>query len=313
MDEIESLEPYADGRWTVIDHVPIPRFPLVCRGNTGEVYRNVVTPLTGSLVGAPFARGQVRMALEYGMASREQLAVFDGIGSGITSVFGGYLYGNVSLARSAVAWTPGLTVDVIDRQMFGLSGAPPYRRGPGDRDLRLTLRAGRKMGRAILRPDGQRLANSRQDIADYVRRAPSVESASDEALLQLVGALGPRLERMMNELLVESAFAGIGRSMLERLVADTGADGVVNRLTAGLGTIESAEPALELWKLSRLVVADVELTQIFDEGLEGLENPTRCPTSRSCWEFPRGLRLVSRTARQLWPRRMGAGVADLGE
>ncbi|MEP6660028.1 MAG: PEP-utilizing enzyme [Acidimicrobiales bacterium] len=281
MDEIESLEPYDDGRWTVIDHLPIPRFPLVCRGNTGEVYPNVVTPLTGSLVGSPFAQGQVRMALEYGMASRDQLAVFDGIGSGITSVFGGYLYGNVSLARSAVARTPGLTVDVIDRQMFGLSGAPPYRRGPGDRDLRLTLRAGRKMGRAILRPDGQRLANSREDIADYVRRAPSVESASDEALLQLVGALGPRLERMMNELLVESAFAGIGRSMLERLVADSGADGVVNRLTAGLGTIESAEPALELWKLSRLVVADVDLTQIFNEGIDGLDSRLRAAQPRA--------------------------------
>ena len=275
MDEIESLEPYDDGRWTVIDHLPIPRFPLVCRGNTGEVYPNVVSPLTGSIMGVPFAHGQVRMALENGMASLGQLAAFDGVGSGITSVFGGYLYGNVSLARSAVARTPGLTVDVIDRQMFGLSGAPPYRRGPGDRDLRLTLRASRKMGRAILRPNGERLASIRQDVADYVSRAPSVGTASDELLLQLVGALGPFLERMMNELLVASAFAGIGRSMLERLVADSGGDGVVNRLTAGLGTIESAEPAVELWKLSRLVVADAELTQIFDEGLDGLESRLR--------------------------------------
>jgi hypothetical protein len=64
MDEIESLERYDDGRWTVIDHLPIPRFPLVCRGNTGEVYPNVVSPLTGSIMGVPFAHGQVRMALE---------------------------------------------------------------------------------------------------------------------------------------------------------------------------------------------------------------------------------------------------------
>jgi phosphohistidine swiveling domain-containing protein len=275
VDDIESLEPYADGRWTVIDHLPSPRFPLVCRGNTGEVYPNVVSPLTGSIVSVPFAHGQVRMIREYGMATDGQIAEFDGLASGVTSVFGGYLYGNVSLARSAVARTPGLTVDVIDRQMFGLSGAPPYRRGPGDRDLRLTLRAFRKMARAILRPDGQRLATSREDIADYVRLAPSVATASDEVVLQLVGALGPFLERMMNELLVASAFAGIGRSMLERIVADPGADGVVNRLTAGLGTIESAEPALELWKLSRLVVADTELTQIFDAGVDGLESRLR--------------------------------------
>jgi len=127
VDEIEALERYHDGRWTVIDHLPIPRFPLVCRGNTGEVYPNVVSPLTGSIMGAPFAQGQVRMALEHGMASRDQLAVFDGVGSGITSVFSGYLYGNVSLARSAVARTPGLTVDMIDRQMFVLSGASSYR------------------------------------------------------------------------------------------------------------------------------------------------------------------------------------------
>ena len=47
----------------------------------------------------------------------------------------------------------------------------------------------------------------------------------------------------MYELLRASTGAGFGRSLLERLVAAQGGDDLVNRLTAGLGTIESAEPA----------------------------------------------------------------------
>ena len=276
---------YPDGRWTVVDHQPSTRFPLCCRGNTGEVYPNVVTPLTASIVSAPFARGQARMALDYGLATKSQLAGFDGVAGGITGVFGGYLYGNVSLARSGVARTPGLTVELVDRQMFGLSGAPPHRRGPGERDLRCLLRSTRKMSVALIRPRPGQLEADRRDIADYISQAPDVTAASTGDLLSLVGALAPRLERMMHNLLVASAFAGIGRSLLERTVATVGDDGLVNRLTAGLGTIESADPASDLWKLGRLVAADEQLTEAFRASPDGLEKRLHALNSEASLQF----------------------------
>jgi hypothetical protein len=83
------LRPYEDGRWWVVDHFPTPKFPLVCRGNTGEVYPNVVTPLTGSIVNVPFLEGQAALSRELGLATPKQLALFDGVNGGITAVFGG--------------------------------------------------------------------------------------------------------------------------------------------------------------------------------------------------------------------------------
>ena len=47
----------ADLLW-VVDDRPSDRFPVYTRGNTGEVYPNVITPLCGSVVKDPLARGQ---------------------------------------------------------------------------------------------------------------------------------------------------------------------------------------------------------------------------------------------------------------
>jgi len=76
---------------------------------------------------------------------------------------------------------------------------------------------------------------------------------------------------MMRHLLLASSAAGISRSMLERVVASLHEPGLENRLTAGLGTVESAQPAQELWPLGRMVAASPTLSELFDEGIEGLD------------------------------------------
>ena len=88
-------------------------------------------------------------------------------------MFAGYLYGNVSMARSAVARTPGLTVDMVDRQMFGLSGAPPHRRGRATAARAAALRTARFMTSLVLRPDVGRLDATRRFVDDTLASAPS--------------------------------------------------------------------------------------------------------------------------------------------
>ena len=44
-----------------MDDRPSERFPIYTRGNTGEVYPNVITPLCGSIVAQPIALGQERV------------------------------------------------------------------------------------------------------------------------------------------------------------------------------------------------------------------------------------------------------------
>ena len=269
-----SLPRYPDGRWWPNEHRVSERFPLMCRGNTGEVYPNVVAPLTGSILNVPFALGMRRASTELGFATPEQVEEFDGRTTAMTANFAGYLYGNVSLVRSVVARTPGLTIDDVDRQLFGLSDAPPHERVAGERSPGAALRALFALGRGLLRPHDQRLRECRSEAEAFADAAPVPAEASTPELLAFVRSADERLERSMHDLIVVGSFAGMSRSMLERTVAHLdgvlGGDDLVNGLTSGLGTIESAEPPNELWRLARMVAASPRLGDAFDEGTDGL-------------------------------------------
>ena len=162
----EGLQPYADGRWSMSDHLPTQQaHDIWCRGNVGEVFPNVMTPLSFSLYVGAVAQGQANALLEWGMVTDQQYARFDPAQAWSTGVFGGYLYGNVTLARTAAARTPGLTTAMIDEQMFGLNEAPPHKRGKGERDARAAIRSARKMLATMRRPDSSRLHSDQSEIA----------------------------------------------------------------------------------------------------------------------------------------------------
>jgi pyruvate,water dikinase len=199
------------------------------------------------------------------------MAEFDGLTTAMAANIAGYLFVNVSLARSATARTPGLTVDMVDHQMFGLSGAPPHVRGRGDKSPLAAMRAMRGIGAGVLRPDSRRLASGQSLVDAFIAAASPVEQATNAALVAVPAAATSLLERMMHDLLTASVFAGVGRSMVERLVVQHGGDGLVNTLTAGLGTIESAAPPADLWRLGRLVAESRALSALFDAGPADLE------------------------------------------
>ena len=236
MDQPYAITPYPDGRWWPADHLIDPRYPLLCRGNTGEVYPGVVSILTASVVVGPFSLGMGDALVTAGFATRRQLRGFDGTTMAITSCAGGYLYGNVSLARSAAVRMPGMTVEMVDRQLFGLSDAPGHRRSPGDRNVRATVRAATSLVGSLLRPSDRRLVASRVLVDGWLPTGP-LEDASSEELVRRVRSSAPFLRRMMGELVLVSSFAGAARSVVERLVAplvergDLGptVDDVVNR------------------------------------------------------------------------------------
>jgi len=271
----EALRPYPDGRWSLSDHLPQTGNSIWCRGNVGEVFPNVMTPLSFSLYVGAIGRGQAIAANEWGMVTASQYAAYDPADAWATGVFGGYLYGNVTLARTAVARSPGLTVEIVDEQMFGLSDAPPHRRGKGERDVRAAAKTTGQLLRTLRLPDDSRLRADQADIARYVAAQPDVASASNDDLLAIARSLPPWAERMMHHLLAISSAAGISRAMLERSVASLGEPGLENRLTAGLGTVESAEPAHDLWDLGRMVAASPYLSAVFDAGPDELNTRLR--------------------------------------
>ena len=279
----DALQPYPDGRWSLSDHPPQRANNIWCRGNVGEVFPNVMTPLSFSLYVGAIARGQALAANEWGMVTASQYAAFDPADAWATGVFGGYLYGNVTLARTAVARSPGLTVELIDEQMFGLSDAPPHRRGKGERNVPAAAKTARKLLGTFRQPDDARLRSDQAGIAEYVASQPDIASASNDHLIAVARSLPPWAERMMHHLLAISSAAGISRAMLERSVASLDEPGLENRLTAGLGTVESAEPAHDLWQLGRIVAANASLTAAFDDGLDDLD--TRLQVTNGAADF----------------------------
>src|SRR3954467_10991062 len=100
----------------VVDDLPSRRYPVYTRGNTGEVYPNVITPLCGSIVKGPIALGQQRGFRELGALVPSDLAEGNDHGL-LTGCFGGYLYANLSIGRLMGARSPGMRPEDVDIQM----------------------------------------------------------------------------------------------------------------------------------------------------------------------------------------------------
>ncbi len=261
--------PHPYPRWIVEDK-PTPRFPIWTRGNAGEVFPNVVTPLGGTIYADASAIGHRRNFAQMGLFTDSEVRRNGIVVSGI---FGGYLYLNMSVFRLMGVRTPGMTPEMTDEQGFGVSDAPRYRRTPGDRNLVASLRLLRWAMRTVRRPDTDAVDAARRRADAWVASLPSIRSATDSELLAHVPSFSARIAECFVPLGNATAMAGIGRGGLEQMLR-RGTNGdptlLVNRLTTGLGTIESAQPAKRLWQIGRMVAADPALTALFDRGLDAV-------------------------------------------
>lgn len=259
---MQTLPLQHDRLW-VTDDVPSRRFPIYTRGNIGEVYPNVITPLCGSIVNGPIARGQRDAFLEMGAVVRSDL---EGEDRGLlTGCFGGYLYGNLSVGRMMGARTPTMKPADVDVQLFGTNDAPPYRRQPGDRNLLGSARLARLMVRTVRGPDFSWLRAERDEVDDWTESLPRPATSSDAELFATVEAGATRFAGLMCSLLRGSAYSATASALVERLAAK--ADIEVRAKTAiGVGGVESAGPPAELWRLAQLVPDDRSMERIFDTG-----------------------------------------------
>ncbi len=86
------------------DGQPSPTFPLYSRGNMGEAFPNVISPMSGSLMLEASERAQTRWFVETGAVSKKHV---DDPANAMFVQFYGYLYASVSLARIAAVRAPG--------------------------------------------------------------------------------------------------------------------------------------------------------------------------------------------------------------
>ena len=251
----------------VIDDQPSRRFPVYTRGNSGEVFPNVMTPMTGSLIGDASVDGQKRAMRDLGLVTDRDFAE---PGTVSTGVFGGYLYGNLSLIRVVSERVPAMSADDADRQIAGLSDdAPTHRPQTGDRNLQATVRGCWVLGTRLLRPDISEVGDARTATDRWRATLPDPTTQSDEGLIEFVGSYAPRFADGMRLLLLTSGLAAAGGSAMEQFAQRAGAPaGTATTLTAGLGTIDSATPAFNLWALGRQVAASPTLSGLFDDRVD---------------------------------------------
>lgn len=108
----ESSVPSPYPAWIVEDELT-PRFPIWTRGNAGEVFPNVVSPLGGTLFADAPANGHRRNFALMGLFTDGEVHKHGIVVSGI---FGGYLYLNMSVFRLMGVRTPGMTPEMTDEQ-----------------------------------------------------------------------------------------------------------------------------------------------------------------------------------------------------
>lgn len=256
----------------VTDSEPNERFTLYTRGNVGEVFPHVITPLTGTLIGDAIRQAQSDVLVEMGVLHRGEVAG----PSATTGVFGGYLYMNGSAMRLFGVRMPGMTWRDADEQVMGaVEGVPPYEPAKGDRNLTASLATVRYSTKLLRRPDLEFLATARTDAQRWLDTMPDLTEAPDQHLLRWLDDFPARQAASMKRLLQAAMFAGAPRGILDQLLEQRQAPpGLANRIVSGTGDVDSAQLAQHMWVLGRIVAADERLGAAFGEGLDRIAERT---------------------------------------
>ena len=267
----------------VVDDVPSRRFPIYTRGNIGEVFPVVVSPLTWPLYGSQAELGWRDAFRDFGVYLDDDFGTDP---MGILGCYGGYGYLNASYLRIFAVRTPGLKVDDIDRLLLGESDAPPYQAQPGDKNVRASLRVGRTLLKTLGTKSLPDLEDDKGRVAAFIAGNPPLDSASDDQLLARVFAFKSEFRHLFGRHILTSFKATAARGLLAQICDQKLGDASLpNRLLAGIGAVESAAPSFAMWELSRLSEGSAEFESGFAAFLDeyGCRGPNEWEGSSETW------------------------------
>ena len=254
-------------RW-IIDRVPTERFPDYTRANAGEVLADPVTPLgwtfcweSGVVLGCRegFAAFGVFDADEYGDPPE------------CFGLFGGYFYNSLTQARLLGVRMPGASPEQIDEAYFDEHpDVPPYVPEPWHESERHAQKLTETAGYVLSTEEHQPVLDQ-QAIAKRIRdERPDLSAASNEELIARARSLQPQMVDNFKHHVTSSLGASFGPGTIAAVAADLGRPEDGLRLITGIGDVDSADIARELWVLSRMIRSSGQLTAEFDAGLDGL-------------------------------------------
>ncbi len=249
------------------DNPPSTRWPLYTRGNVGEVFPEVVMPLTWGLFGqqaedgwrAAFSR--MGLLVDGDMDANEDMVIL--------GVFGGYCYLNATYIRVLGVRAPGGSVEVIDQQFFGESDAPAYVERPGDKNLLSTAKLGRLVLKLLSTKKLPKLDEDKTLAARYVADHPG-NDAADAALLQHLENLGPLFEHLFSSHIETTFSTSLVLGAVVDLCTKAGHPDKLVAILGGIGDVESAGPSSAMWRLGREAASNEAINAEFDAGVPGI-------------------------------------------
>ena len=258
------------GVW--VGHDSSELFPVYTRGNAGEVYPEVFTPLSFSVASEPGERAMRTALLTSGLIRPEELEgipITTAVGSG---VFGGYAYLNLSIQRLAAARTPGGSATDADVNFLGAGDdPPPHIPLPNEKNLRATLAGLRYVWKTVNTKALPELTQDQLHVDKLLAEMVDCDDATDTELRENVLELMPSFAELFERHLIVSFAAGITVAVLTGICERQLDDPLLAvQLLAGLGDVDSAAPSQGLWDLSRAVNASQPLTAAFDAGIDDL-------------------------------------------
>jgi pyruvate,water dikinase len=269
----------------VCDDEPSTRFPVYTRGNVGEVFVEAVSPLTWSAYGPNSWEAGWRDAFcEIGLFTREEFGPPER--PMITGCFGGYVYINMSVTRVMAVRIPGMTVEAIDKSLFGdYPDVPAYRPHPQDQNAERSAQALVWL-QSLFTVDPKPVTDEDRVRLDAIAaRRPAFGALSDAQLLEYFRALLPEARRVFKRHVLNSYGANVLASVILQICQAVGATDFAAKVTAAVGGIDSAEQSYDLWELSRQVQSSPTVARAFDQGVEGLLERLRALPDPSARRF----------------------------
>lgn len=259
----------AAGRW-VADNVPNADYPLLTRGNVGEVFPDVVRPYSWSVWGVPYAELGWRQALcDIGAFDMDEFPADE---CAVLGVFGGYCYLNVTASRIFGVRAPGLTPEAIDQSFFGENAdVPPYEPKPTDESEEHTAKLLETIGWVLTVEDIPELQEFRDRAVALRDSRPDFSKMSDADILAHVKKGFPEFWYPTWVRHITATYhALIPAGAVESVCAAVGRPDLASEILSTDKPVASAEPAKALWALSRTARGSAVISAAFDAGVDGV-------------------------------------------
>ncbi len=270
-------------RW-ITDWVPSARWPHYTRANSGEVAPTPASPLSVTYTwDNAICQGWRDGYVGTGNFSIEE---FDTAHPEACGFFGGYMYINLSNVRMQGVRNPAVTVQQLDLAFFGdHPDVPPYEPHPDDERPDLLPQITAHLEWQLTARTWPRIDAEREETIALRAGRPDLPSLTDDDLLRRAREIQKLIITLFDSHTLSSSGSGIAPAILFAVGQAIGDPTVPMKLVAGLGEVDSAEPSLRMWELSREIRASKALTEAFDAGVGGLEDRLRADRSPDAASF----------------------------